>query len=530
MRGVPWLLLICVPVVAAGQEATLGFGTAVDDIAAPGVTRTQVVTATAGTVLRLRLDHGHLDAVLRVRDSNDTVLGQVENLLHRTDPLSLTVVAQHDGPLRIELELRSARARGGPFRLSLAAASTVGPEDSVRVEAERLRSDADRIQAKRTVASYPQAVRAYQDAAERWRGLGDSFERAVTLMHLGQLLEMTNQLGEAQVVFEEGVGEWHRIGDAAGESDGLDGLGLVLTEQGNPRAGLALLEQSLALRHQAGPLPMAEGSILNDMAIALGNLGEFQAAIERYTQALGQAQLDGDADAEAQILQNRAADHGSLGDDERALFDFREARTRFHALADTGEEGVADFDIGRTLESLGQPTEAWHYLELALDVLTRVGNERFVAFTLNAMGLARLEARRYDEATVLFGQALEKLASGGDQRSMATTRMNLARTLLERGRPREALEPLNDVFETLRSVGDRGHETSALTLLARAELAVGLLDRARQHALEALRLTEELRASILGPSARSKYVAIAHGRYALLVDVPMALHASCGES
>ncbi len=524
MRGVPWFLLAFLPGLASGSEATLAFGSALDDVAAPGTVQTYAVSATAGTVLRLRLDHGHLDAVLRVRGPDDAVLGEVENLLHRPDPLTLTVVARGDGPQRIEVELRSPHARGGPFRLSLAQARSAGPEDGLRVEAERLRNGADRLQAARTAASYPQVMAAYRDAAERFRGLGDSFERAVTLVHLGQLLEMTGRLDEAQVVFEEAVAEWRRTGDASGESDGLDGLGLVVTEQGNPRAGLALLEQALALRRQAGPLPVVECSILNDMAVALGNLGEFQAAIERYTQALAQAQLDGDADAEAEILQNRAADYGTLGDDQRALFDFREARTKFRALGNVAEEGIADFHIGRTLGQTGQTNEAWRSLEMALDLLGRVGNERFLAFTLNEMGLEQLEARHYDEATALFAQALEKLEAGGDQRSVANMRMNLARTTLERGHPREALEPLEAVVQALHAVGDRGHEAGALTLLARAELATGLLDRARQHALQALGLTEELRTSILGPSGRSKYVAAAHERYALLVEVLMALH------
>jgi len=523
MRCVPWFLLLFVPGLAAGSDATLGFGSGVDDVAAPGVTQTYGVAVASGSVLQLRLDHGHLDAVLRVRGPDGAVLGQVQNLLRRPDPLTLTVVAQRDGSQRIEVELPS-QARGGPYRISLAEGRGAGPQDDERIKAEGLRNEADVIQAARTAASYPKAVAAYRDAAQRWRELGDSFELAVTLVHLGQLLEMTGRLDEAQAVFEEGVAAWHRAGEASGESDAFDGLGLVVTEQGNPRAGLALLEQALALRRKAGPLPTVEASILNDMGVALGNLGQYQAAIERYTEALVQARLEGDANAEAEILQNRAADYGTLGDDQRALFDFHEARAKFRALGNAGEEGVADFHIGRTLGKLGQPKDGWHFLELALDLLTRVGNERFVAFTLNEMGLEELEARRYDEAMASFGQALKRLEAGGDQRSVANMRMNLARTLLERGRAHEAIEPLESVVKTLHAVGDGGHEVLALTLLARAEVLEGLLDQAHQHALDALQLTEELRTSIVGPSARAKYIAAAHDRYALLVEVLMALH------
>src|SRR5208282_5297210 len=98
MRGVPWLLLVLVPGLASGNSPTLAFGSAVEDVATPDAKQTYVVTAAAGTVLRLRLDHRHLDAVVRVRGPDDTVLGEVENFVQGTDPLWLTVVAQRDGP------------------------------------------------------------------------------------------------------------------------------------------------------------------------------------------------------------------------------------------------------------------------------------------------------------------------------------------------------------------------------------------------------------------------------------------------
>src|SRR5208283_4575465 len=102
-----------------------------------------------------------------------------------------------------------------------------------------------------------------------WRKLGADLQRAVTLIHLGQVLEVTSRLDEAQAVLEEGVEAARRARDASSESEGLDGLGLVVTEQGKPRAGLALLEQALSLRRQVGPLPFAECTVLNDMAVAL---------------------------------------------------------------------------------------------------------------------------------------------------------------------------------------------------------------------------------------------------------------------
>ena len=520
------MLAACVAGASArAEDAALGFGTSAPGSAVPGVEQVLLLQASAGTALHLRLDHWHLDVEMRVLGPDETVLGAVENMLSATDPLTLTVVVARPGTQRVLVRLRSRRARGGPYQLAVGPESPATAADRTRMEAEQLRADADRVVAKQDGAVVAQALDAYRSSAERWRLLGDSFELAITLGHEGGLLETLGRQREAEPVLEEALTAWRQVGDAGGESNCLDMLGLVVTEMGDPHRGLSLLEQALELRRQAGPLPYAEGSILNDMAVTLGNLGNRQAAIDRYTEALELMRRDGDEEAQAEVLKNRAGDYAGLGDNERALFDFREARAKFRILGNGREEGVTDYVIGITLGDLRRPAEAWSYFESALALLTKSGDERFIAFTLNHIGLLQLEAGRYDEAAGTFDQALAKLQAAGDRRSSANVRMNLARTLLERGRPFEALEPLAAAREELHVVGDRNHEAMALTHLAKAEWALGLLERARQHLVDALLLTEEMRASIAGPTARATYVASERTRYEMLVSVLMALHA-----
>ncbi len=510
---------------ARAEDGVLAFGTSAQGLAVPGAEQTHLVEGTAGTALHLRLDHGHLDVELRVLGPDGEPLGAMENVLGRTEPLTLTAVVKETGRQRIGVRLRSRRAHGGPYQLALGPEMTATAADQTRIEAEQLRAKADSIVASQEGAAFPRALDAYRDSAQRWRQLDDGLELAMTLSRHGELLEMMGRQPEARAILEEALASWRRVQDASGESGCLDTLGLVITELGEPRSGLQLLEQALALRRATGPLPIAEGSILNDMAVALGNLGERQAAIDRYTEALECARRDGDEDVQAQVLTNRAVDYEGLGDDVRALFDFKEARAKFRALGNRHQEGMTDFSIGLTLGDTGRAAEAWSYFQSALELFTKAGDERFVAFTLNQMGLLQLDAGRYDDATATFEEALAKLEAGGDRRSAADLRMNLARTLLERGRPLESLEPLAGAREELHAIGDRTHEAMALTHLARAELAVGRPDLARQHVLEALRLTEETRASIVGPSARAIWVAAEHARYELLVSVLMALHA-----
>ncbi|HSP19560.1 MAG TPA: tetratricopeptide repeat protein, partial [Myxococcaceae bacterium] len=525
VTGTLFLAALLGAAAPAGGQLPLAPGNSVEDAATPGGARTFAVEAASGVAVRLRVDHAHLDLALRVLGPDGTPLGERENVSGTVEPLTLTVLTRIGGTQRVEVALRSATARGGSFRLGLVSVSAARPEDGLRMEAERLRSEADHHVASQEAARFPRALEAYGAALDRFTTLGDPLEQAITLEHRAQLLEQTNRLREARAAFEQALPLWRAAGDRSGESTTLNGLGLVLTELGDPRAGLDMQQQALSARRAAGPLPYAEGAILNDMAVALGNLGDFPGAIARYTEALALATQDQDEMAQAMVLKNRAGDYKALGEFERALADFRHSRARFEALGNIRAMGSTDYAIGIALGELDRRDEAWRSFESARALLERSGHKRFLAFTLNHMGLMRLDAHRYAEANALFQQALALLEAGGDRRSAAGERMNLARALSESGHPREALEPMAAACRELHAVGDRNSESRCLTHLAQAELSAAMLSEAHRHLLDALRVTEDLRASIQSPSARATYLALRHGRYELLAEVQMALHA-----
>jgi CHAT domain-containing protein len=511
------------PGVATGRP--IAFGEAVDDAVRAGEVRSLELTAAGGTALHLRLDHPHLDLGVRVTGPDGDVLGSVENVLGNSDPLTFTLVLSRPGTYRLDVFLRSPDARAGRFRLALGSASPATSTDATRMEAQRLRAEASAWVAAQEGARYPDAVAAYQRSIDLWTQAKDETQRAETLSRKGEVLEMMARLPEARTTLQEALRSWRTVGDRAREADCQGVLGLVVTELGAPRDAIILLEQALALRRSVAPLPVAEAVLLNFLAVALGNLGDLSGAVERYTEALASARQDGDRELIALVLKNRAMDLDQLGESERVLTDLTEARDAFHVLGNAGEEGASEYGLGIALEHLRRRDESWRAYERALPLLSRSGDERSVAFTFQHMGFLRLDGGRPDEARGLLQEALRRLEAGGDRRSAINTRVALADTLVESGRAVEALQPLAASRAELHAIGDRVNEAFCLTTLARAELVTGRLLDARRHVLEALELTEELRSSITGPSARAKYAAHVHDRYELLAGVLMALHA-----
>ena len=510
---------------AVRAQSTLAFGTSAEDSVSPGRVRVFLVHTEGPAALHLHLQQPHLDIQLEVHGPDGALLGKTANFLSGTDPLALTVLVQQPGPVRVEVSLDDPKAKAGRFRIQLGAASTPVAADRLRLEAQQLLDEAEQITSDSDKAKYDRALEAYRLAADRSAQAGDHLERAVALTHRGVLLNHISRLPEARSTLEEALQAWQASGDKGGESGCLDELGLVITTVGEPREALALLERALRLRREVGPLPYAEGSIVNSMAIALGNLGDFAGARDRYTQALELAREAGDPFAEAMSLKNRALIYDDLGEYERALRDFRQAQTAFHQMGKARGEGTAAFSVGEVLIKMKRPEEAWLALEHALSLLEKAGYARFVGLTYNSMGVLRLEARRFDEATALFLQAIARSESVGDRQWATFEQMNLATVSVKRGRPEEAVVPLAETCARMHKLGYRPNEATCLTELARAEIALERWEPARGHLLEALRLTEEIRQGLRGPSTRASFSALEHERYELLGGVLLALHA-----
>jgi len=525
-RGLQLTVVACAllaPTVAAGS--TLAFGEALDDVIHRGEVRQVDVVATGGTAMHLRLDHGHLEVGMRLLGPGGDTLGEVENVLKRVDPLTLTAIVERTGAHRVQIWLRSRQARGGRFQLVLGAASTATDADRLRLEAQELRARADALVAGQDASRFPEALEGYERATALWTQVGDEAQRAETLTRKGELLAQVSRLPESRSTLEQALLVWRTAGDRGREADCQGVLGLLATEMGDPRSAVATLEQALALRRRVAPLPAAEAFLLNFLAIALGNLGDLPGAVKRYTEALALAREDDDQELVALVLRNRAIDLDRLGESERALTDISETRDTARRMGKGGEQGYAEFALGRTFVHLGRTAEAWRAFQRALPLIEQTGDTRFVALILDHLGLLRLDEGKPDEARELFEQALARLEATADRRSAVNIRVHLAATLAEGGRAADAIPSLATSRAELHAIGDRVAETQCITELARAELAAGRLLDARRHMLEALQLTEELRGSITGPSARAAYAAAVHGRYEFLTRILMALHA-----
>lgn len=499
-------------------------GSRIDRRISPGEIHVYEIPILTGQFFRVEAEQNHLDAAVRIVDSDGAVLHEVDNALDRADPLSLSIVASRDGPHRVEIRMRVPSSVAGTYALFAGVPRAATAEDQRRLAAESLRDEADGLLVRRSAETSKQAVDRYESALVVWREIADRREEASTLARLSDALSLQGDLRQALSRAEETLTLRRLENDRRGEASALGKVGLAHSEVGEQRRALEFLAEALVMYHADADF-RGQAETLNDIAVAHGGLGELPESVARYTDAMGFADAAGDRVGVATILKNRALDYLGLGEPDRALADLREALSRFRALGSRREEGVTLYSMGNIFLDKNDVPEALREYALGLELLREVGDKRFQGFTRNHMGLAHLAAGEPEPALRDFELARELLHACEDQRGEAMVLTNIGAAHLARGDFAGARDRLREALPRVQASADRIHEAVTLVHLARAERGLGDLETARSRIEEALRLTESLRGSIPGVGERAAFMARTHERYDLLIGILMDLHA-----
>jgi tetratricopeptide (TPR) repeat protein len=267
------------------------------------------------------------------------------------------------------------------------------------------------------------------------------------------------QFGPAEALYRQVLGAQPLHADALG------GLGLLAVQVGQPQAGLALVDQALALR-------TGDAALLGHRALALKALGRLAESIAAYRAALKSKSGDfgliynlGNALREAGELEEAAATfrraikrapgiadaHNNLGNTLRQLGKYMEAATSFRsAVALNPGAAQLHFNLGAVLDLAGQPDAA----EASFRRATELAPDNGEAWHW----LGRMCARtgRQQEALAAYQRALALAPT-------AKLEVDLAGCLSTLSRPEEALPHVQRAVAA--APGDADAHTALGTLL-----------------------------------------------------------------
>jgi len=320
----------------------------------------------------------------------------------------------------------------------------------------------------------------------------------------------------------------------AGERDGETVLVHAerLLREGAAEAALALLEDGRR-ECRATERPYLN-RLIGSALLNLGRRGEAHATLET---ALADPVIHDDDRAHALLL-------NVLGNVQHAEGRFQAAAERFgqalryaellcpldHALCARllVNLGVAALDAG-------QVEPATVYYERAAEAARLAGDRRRLGMAYMGLSVTREQARDYNAARSHAEEAVRLFEQAGEPRLATQARTNLATVYAEQGAWDVATPYVHHVLTQARASGDAATAAYALELLAQADIARGDYDGAAERAAEARAGAESagdlLEAHVAGVTEAAALVALerpaeAERRYRAAIDYFRAVRAS----
>nr|WP_186382524.1 tetratricopeptide repeat protein [Amycolatopsis rhizosphaerae] len=216
-----------------------------------------------------------------------------------------------------------------------------------------------------------------------------------------------------ETTYRLGLTAAHRAGDAHGEAEMLQGLGLV-------SLGLQQYDEALDRFHHALSVSQASGNqsdeawALTGLGLVRNNLRLYDEARSHFEDALTIRRQTGDCYGQAVTLIYLADAWREQGHLDEALDCSRQALAIFRATSDAHGEGLALYQLGECHAAAAELTEAIACFKQALPVHRAAGDRKGEADTLWALSKALLRQGDHAPARNHLQEALEIFEERGD--------------------------------------------------------------------------------------------------------------------
>ena len=506
----PTLAPATTPPPAEAAIPTLTPGASVEGRLAGGEQRAYALSLGAEQYLRIVATQTAGDVALSLAAPGGAVLKEIDATDKSWIPERLSAVTAEPGE-----HLLTVRAVGdatAAYRLTLEEARPAEAADAERVAAEDLFQRGMHLSVQESVDPRRESIAILQQAADRWRAIGDlagagralhemgyvqldlgdrqtalgtyeqalaarreAGDRAGVVTTLDSLVECLGELGRADEAHQRGdeaLELSRRLGDPNLQALTLNNLGFLDYRRARFADAAELFAQAVVLRRQAGDVRGLTTALAN-LAASYRNLGQVGAALKPYQEALELTRQDGDVGMESTVLQNLGVLYKARGDLQAALDLYRRALDLSVAIGRRPTEASAASNLGELYALLGDPDRALEFLQRALEANRVIASPAGEARDLMEIGDLDRAAGRLDEAQRRFEDAAARSREAQDQKAEAYALHGLGGTYLARGDAPRALELLDQALALQRQEGSRPGRVETQHDRGAAYLALG---------------------------------------------------------
>jgi tetratricopeptide (TPR) repeat protein/CHAT domain-containing protein len=235
-----------------------------------------------------------------------------------------------------------------------------------------------------------------------------------------------------------------------------------------------------------------KGSQLIDEGISLYKKGQWNDALNRWTEALKIFEKLDDTAYEAKALNNIGIFYGDLGQYIEALEHCQHALEIYRRIGNVAGEAIALNNIGKAYLSLGQYTEALKYSKEALEIYRSIGDMEGETAPLNGIGIVYYSLGQYTEALKYSKEAREIHRKVGDMAGEAKPLINIGNVYNSLGQYTEALKHYKEALEIYKRIGDVAGEAKALNNIGNVYYSLGQYTEALKHCQHALEIDRRI--------------------------------------
>ena len=271
----------------------------------------------------------------------------------------------------------------------------------------------------------------------------------------------------------------------------LNELGSIHRVLGDYEAALRCWQEALSISEGIGYCE-AQAVCLGNIGATYSDLCDWQLAIEYYEKSLKLRQRLGDKAGVALTVCNLGFLYASMGNTQHAMEHFGQALAMASEARDKSIEANALQGLGNIYLGLGDIGRAIELEERSLGIARKIGDKFAEARAVGDLGLAHFRAGDVRKAMALFGERLAIARRIADKDGEAVSLGNLGMCYEAIGDDPKALDCYARALTIAREIGDKLNEAATLYHLGCAMKRAGKVAEALDMAQQAIRLYEEV--------------------------------------
>jgi tetratricopeptide (TPR) repeat protein len=338
----------------------------------------------------------------------------------------------------------------------------------------------DLVNMTHDIWDYLEARELYFDAGE-FDEAGGIVRNVMEPLYIWGFIELVRKLNQETI--DTATGE---IKAAA-----YHNLGVIYQGQGDYEKAIEKYTQSLKIEEELGN----KGGIANSLH-QLGMIhqaqGNYDKALEKYTQSLKIEEELRNKRGIAQALHQLGTIHHAQGDYKQALEKYTQSLKINEALGDQALVAATLHNIAAIHHVQGEYKQALEKYTQSLRIREALGDMRGIAESLHQLGMLHEDQDEYEQAIEKYTESLKIKEALGDKRGIAYTLGQLGNIYKGQGEYDKAIENYNLCLKYSEELGDKASFAKCLHALGMIHQAQGDYDQALEKCTQSLKIEEAL--------------------------------------